>query len=196
MTAYNVKECSTTASMVLCRTNKHYQKLVHAVGAGTGTNKKLEPYHPNAPRNRPKETVRACRYNMQLHMQLSPCDTNCNADHTKQLHVAKLDCPHQCGHIIACIVDRVTIDPDVLVKSCIANMQAHAGQSCIPICHCRWRMWWAPGTSCTLASNTKSTAAAAKSSFAMGILTQAAPGRPPIRSAASCVKTCVIIGDC
>ena len=40
-----------------CRTNKHYQKLVHAVGTGQGTHKKLEKYYPNAPRNRPKETV-------------------------------------------------------------------------------------------------------------------------------------------
>ncbi|DBA72785.1 hypothetical protein WJX79_005325 [Trebouxia sp. C0005] len=38
-------------------TNKHYQKMVHAVGAGQGTHKKLEKYHPNAPRNRPKETM-------------------------------------------------------------------------------------------------------------------------------------------
>ncbi len=46
-----------SASTLLCRTNKHYQKMVHAVGAGQGTHKKLEKYHPNAPRNRPKETV-------------------------------------------------------------------------------------------------------------------------------------------
>ena len=37
-------------------TNDFYQKQVLA--AGEGKAKKLEPYRPNAPRNRPKEMVR------------------------------------------------------------------------------------------------------------------------------------------
>lgn len=39
------------------RTNKGFQRTVRAVGQEHGLRKKLEPYSPNAPRNRPKETV-------------------------------------------------------------------------------------------------------------------------------------------
>lgn len=42
-----------------CRsTTKHFVKMVRAAADSTCEHKKLMPYRPNAPRNRPKETVR------------------------------------------------------------------------------------------------------------------------------------------
>mmetsp|Transcript_8215 Transcript_8215/g.27297 ORF Transcript_8215/g.27297 Transcript_8215/m.27297 type:complete len:167 (-) Transcript_8215:821-1321(-) len=38
-------------------TNSFYQGKVRKVGEGTGQGKKLMPYYPNAPRNRPAETM-------------------------------------------------------------------------------------------------------------------------------------------
>jgi hypothetical protein len=40
-----------------CRTNKHFQRKTRRAAESTCLSKKLMPYSPNAPRNRPKETV-------------------------------------------------------------------------------------------------------------------------------------------
>ncbi|KAK9842826.1 hypothetical protein WJX74_002994 [Apatococcus lobatus] len=48
-------------------TNKGFQRTVRAVGQEHGLRKKLEPYSPTAPRNRPKETMEntvGCRHRL------------------------------------------------------------------------------------------------------------------------------------
>lgn len=58
---YLRSSCCEPAHYALNRTNKFFQNSVRAVGEGLGekggSSKKLMPYYPNAPRNRPKETV-------------------------------------------------------------------------------------------------------------------------------------------
>lgn len=42
-----------------CSTSRHFVKMVRAAADSTCEKKVLMPYRPNAPRNRPKETVSA-----------------------------------------------------------------------------------------------------------------------------------------
>ena len=95
---------SDLTSFCTCSTNKHYQKLVHAVGAGQGTHKKLEKYHPNAPRNRPKETVSClsliiCFACHKLHR--SKAKSRSTDTHCKRQHHGNLQHALQCIHILA-----------------------------------------------------------------------------------------------
>ena len=53
----NVVKLCKLMRIPINRTNKGFQRAVRAVGQEHGLRKKLEPYSPNAPRNRPKETV-------------------------------------------------------------------------------------------------------------------------------------------
>lgn len=90
-----------------CRTNKHYQKLVHAVGTGQGTHKKLEKYYPNAPRNRPKETVSHLPY-------------SCPAD---PMHVAA---PHHStlfNLLLSCEAQLFQAECNMVVQSDMSDVQ-------------------------------------------------------------------------
>lgn len=44
-------------STVACRTSRYFVKKVRDAADSSATHKKLMPYSPNAPRNRPQETV-------------------------------------------------------------------------------------------------------------------------------------------
>ncbi len=52
------QRCQAITSHLACSTTTYFQKkIVHQTAR-----KKLEPYYPNAPRNRPKETVQTISY--------------------------------------------------------------------------------------------------------------------------------------